>query len=156
MKNKIINFDMVEQGNYIISDYKSFDVLGLKEFISNMDDNLFKYYTLAEDDKLERVSYELYGTPDYWDMIILVNNMNPLFCMMHSYDVVYKMTENLVDGYQEKYPKVQINPFHEEYMRSKYQEFCNSNNEANKIIKVVKPEFIYEFIRLIYDEGFIS
>ena len=67
MKNTVLKFDYEELDEFIVSDYfsKKVDVYSLIDQIKDY----VSAYKISDNDKLERISYELYGTTDYWDIL---------------------------------------------------------------------------------------
>ncbi len=70
MKNTLLNYDLEEVElngtDFNVSDYFSKDV-GIYSLINDLDDYL-DTYQINNNDKLERIAYELYGNIDYLDI----------------------------------------------------------------------------------------
>ena len=62
MKNTLLKFDYEELDEFIVPDYfsKSKDISYLVHKIKDY----LEVYKISDNDKLERISYELYGTTD--------------------------------------------------------------------------------------------
>lgn len=164
MKNKIVNFDteIVDLGDdsvtYEIPDYFSKDI-HISDLESTYYDTWSDYmdtYRMQDNDKLERVSYELYGTTDYWDILFLLNDRDPLFDMPFDYDTLSETSSNFIDAYvndiynESSLNDARVNALTEEVVNEAIQ-----NNETYRYITVVKPSKISDFIILLKDEGYV-
>lgn len=105
MKNSILNFNKRELENLEVSDFfsKDIDILSfLKEYVNDNPGalkNMFVNTVLTDNDKLERISFELFDTADYWDIILMLNYMDPLFSMPYSEDVKDKVSSDYAHKY---------------------------------------------------------
>src|SRR5574344_1718437 len=97
MKNTILKFDYEELDEFIVPDYfsKSNDISYLVQEIKDY----LEVYKINDNDKLERISYELYGTTDYWDILLLLNGRDPLFDFPYDYDTTYDSARRFVNRY---------------------------------------------------------
>lgn len=154
MSNSILDFDNETVGGYSVEDFTSFDYGIILEFVKECTEDLFEYYLMENDDKLERISHELYGTEDYWDIILLVNHRNPLFELPYSFDTLADIADEMVTLYDDNvYSTNTITLQHRDYMVQEYEELLQKDNENFRTIRIVKPNKIQEFIRLGYEKG---
>jgi len=147
MKNKIINYDIID--NHM--DYRSKDVskiLALKEL---SDTNYIDYYTLQDNEKIEGVSYYLYNSTVYWDLLLLINERDPLFGLTYDYDYIATKAEDNIERYNSSY-NIDLSVEDPEY----YQELIDTEierlsliNEENRTIKIIKPSKILDFTRIL-------
>ena len=75
MKNTILKYTKIVVDDFEISDYFS-KKINIQHFVIEYP-NLFSKYKLMNDDRLENISYQLYGTSDYWDSCHLASIINP-------------------------------------------------------------------------------
>lgn len=163
MKNTILKYDTEElvldeseQVTYEIPDYFSQKIF-ISDLSSSIDgwDDYLDTYRMADNDKLERVSYELYGTPDYWDIILMLNERSPLFDMPYDFDTLSDETSSFINTYANfiyidaPLDQDRVDALTEEYVNDSLDE-----NETFRYIQVVKPSRISEFILLLKTNGY--
>lgn len=163
MKNTILKYDTEElvldeseQVTYEIPDYFSQKIF-ISDLSSSIDgwDDYLDTYRMADNDKLERVSYELYGTPDYWDIILMLNERSPLFDMPYDFDTLSNETSSFINTYANfiyidaPLDQDRVDALTEEYVNDSLDE-----NETFRYIQVVKPSRISEFILLLKTNGY--
>lgn len=154
MKNSILNYDTEELEEFIVKDYfsKNVDVYNI---FSELEEFL-EQYKMADDDKLERISYELYGDPNYWDLLLLINDKNPLLQMSYNYDVLLNDVEDKIAVYSNliySHP-----PLTAERLAAGYDILLNKaddNNENNRFIYVVKPNQLNDVLSILKEKGYI-
>lgn len=157
MKNTILNYSTETVDNYTVSIYNSKDFYSLYKKTLLYDSSMYDYYQMGENDKLERISYELYGTANYWDILLIINNIDPLLDMYYSFDYVYDMAETTKDNYTEKIsPLVNLSDDQKEYLSNFYLNMYQDKTDSHRTIKIVKPHLIQEFIRLAYNDGMFA
>jgi hypothetical protein len=142
-----------QQTKYIYKDYTDIKYYKISLWDEIKSNEWITYYTLSDNEKIENVSYNLYGTPDYWDLILGINYKNPLFDMIYDYDNL----ESSVDIYLEKYEQMYFGEMSDEHKEKLKQIFISDklkNNEKNRTIKVIKPNRIQDFFRLMKDRKF--
>lgn len=153
MKNTVLKFDHEELDEFIVPDYfsKSNDISYLVHEIKDY----LEVYKISDNDKLERISYELYGTTDYWDILLLLNGRDPLFDFPYDYDAVYDSARNYVNRYMH-YIYSGAPLIVGTVADALYSEFLDkniNNNEANRFMFIVKPNKIGDFIKILKDNG---
>ena len=153
MKNTLLKFDYEELDEFIVPDYfsKSKDISYLVHKIKDY----LEVYKISDNDKLERISYELYGTTDYWDILLLLNGRDPLFDFPYDYDTVYDSARTFVNRYvyylYSGAPLI-VGPVAD----ALYEEFLQKHidaNETNRFMFIVKPNKIGDFIKVLKDNG---
>jgi len=155
MKNTVLKFNYEELDEFIVPDYFSketniYDLVNsIQEYVS--------LYKISDNDKLERISYEIYGTTDYWDILLLLNNRNPLFDLPYDYDTVYDNAKTFVNKYVYYiYSNALLNVG--SVFQDLYNEFLNTytnENEGYRYMLIVKPSKIGEFIKILKDNAFL-
>lgn len=161
MKNTLLKFD-TEQVEFdglgdsnlkYVHDYFSrkitiFDIFGDVE-------DMLTIYQMQNNDKLERISYELYGTTDYWDILLMLNDKNPLFETAFDEDLIQQATADTINYYRNyiyfgSLVQSRVDQLVEEYLDRNHDE-----NEKNRYIYVIKPSRINDFISMIKAEGYL-
>lgn len=155
MKNTIVKYELEELDDFIVSDYfsKTIDIFTLKEQIGAMLD----VYVIDDNDRLERISHELYGTPDYWDMLLMLNERDPLFDMPYDYDNLHESTKLYTDKY--KFFIYSHAPLFAGLAATELTEYfmqlLADRNEASRNILIIKPSSIGDFVKLLSDNGYL-
>ena len=175
LKNSTLIYDTETVDNYIVSDYTSKDYSKLYDQLEDFPDELFDKMLIQDNDKLERISYELYGNEDYWDILLLINNKSPLFSMSYSNEYILELKNvklvNFINGLSNGiYGEENIDIFTDTYLAETSEhavyerlQFFNNNiikeleleNESYREITYIKPAYFQEFLRLAYDKGLI-
>lgn len=155
MKNTILNYTKIEVDDFIVSDYFS-KKISIRDFLSTHPD-LFSAYRVMDDEKLENISYKLYGTTDYWDLLLMINDMNPLFDMPYNSDaIINKVQTELNTYFYFTYSHAPLsNAARITELTTEFSENANLLNEKFRYINVVKPTSISAFIKLLKDNKFI-
>ena len=154
-KNSTIQFNKEAVNGYIVSDYSSKDFKSIYDILSEFDNSFFGYYLCETNDKLERISLELYGSEKYWDLLLLINNRDPLFDMCYDYDFISSLHESNIFNLQISF-KNGINTMSEELLEeisNKTFVELETENENLRTLLYVLPSKIEEFLRLLKDKG---
>lgn len=152
MKNTVLKNIYTESDDYKYVDYFELKYNKIKDTIP---DKYLEYYTLVDNSKLEKVSFDLYGTTVYWDLISAINNMDPLFDMPYDFDVVSDLSQEIVDNYLLWTFKGTISDEHREMLYENIRSKEESRKETFRSIKVVKPIHLQTVIKLLRTEGLI-
>lgn len=152
-----MNYEYEELDEFIVSDYFSKEIRISDLVIDNDLSDYITYYELTDNDKIERISYELYGTPNYWDILILLNSKSPFFDMSFDFDVVYDNSTNFLETYTNIiYSHAILNSV--ERVTALREEFLNNfieQNEANRRIVIIKPTKMGDFIKLLKNKKYL-
>lgn len=147
MKNSVLTYDSIVSDGYSHQDYSSRDYTKIHSYVETCTDDLFEWYRMNDNDKMERVSYELYGTTDYWDILIMINDLNPLYGLPYAYDIQDTAADETVAKYIAAHPESNIPDVHAEYMHAAYEAYYIHENELGRVIRIVKPSKLQEFLR---------
>ena len=150
---------MEELDEFIISNYFSKNIR-ISDLFSDTTIDMTKYityYDISDNDKIERISYELYGTPNYWDLLVLLNDKDPYFNIPFDFDTVYDASTNFLENYTNIIyshavlsDAERVNSLREEFLQN-----TSDINESNRRIKIIKPNMISDFIKLLKKEEYI-
>jgi hypothetical protein len=153
LKNSIINFDNRENTKYNFEDYFSIDFNKVSDYINSCPKDWFDWYQLQDNSKLEKVSLDIYGDADYWDILLVINKKLALFEMPYDYDAVMNMVDYKIAEYvKEVYKKdIPVNAYNA--MLKKLKEKYIAENETYRVIKIVRPSKMQAFIQGGYEAG---
>lgn len=156
MKNSILKYSTEEVDNFIVTDYQSKKVTINDLFEKANTLGYLSYYKINDNDKLERISYELYGTTDYWDLLFLLNNKNPLFDMPYYFDTIMSESSEKSSTYISTLYQGSTNfSIRAEELTNTFLNKDIETNNNNKTIFVIKPTQMSNFIKLIIDNGYL-
>lgn len=171
LKNTLLNFDTInidDVTNVTVSKtenslnvtpslniqfYDRNKIQKIKDVISTMNDEWFSYVLVPQNSTLEKISYDLYESKDYWDILLLVNERMPLFDMYYDYDIISEAGETALQEYENKVYRKKILSNVRERLRVKMQENYEAENENLKIIKYIKKNYLYDFINFINNDS---
>jgi hypothetical protein len=155
MKNSIVKYDYITHGKYNVQDYTSKKVRDISTLPELSSPTYIDYYTIINDDKYERISHELYGTSDYWDLLVLINSKDPLFDIPWNSDIVNLISDTLVSNYNNGVFGGRLPIYHLEHLSDITLEEVDTNNESNRVIKYIKPNMLQTFMKILRDNGII-
>lgn len=157
MINKILKFDTEELDEFIVPNYFS-KKTSLYELFDLTDVNIRLYlskYKVQDNDKLERISYELYGTTNYWDIILRLNDFDPLFDMSYDDDVILERAEYQAQSIQDdSLFKPTLLDIRKNEIISELDAELKVTNEGFRYIWVVTPDKLQEFMKIILEKGY--
>lgn len=164
LSNTLLKFDNLEAETfdiggltitetYSVKDYTSLNFKEINDFINAMDQTMFDYYQLQNNTNLEKLALDIYGNPDYWDIILIINHKNPLFEMPYDFDTIDLFIETKIASYETDINKNPLSTIAYNNMYKKYSEDRIELNELWRLIKIVKPARLQEFLQRGYEEG---
>lgn len=158
MKNTILKFEertgTINGRTYYVPDYFS-KKTNLNELLNSFNSSEFLFSKqIQENDRLERIQFDLYGNQDYWDIIAIINNISTILDMPIGEDIVkdeaQRLQEELFNGlYREE--NVNRPELEDEILES-----VQNLQDKKRILKLVPPERIQEFISILKENNFIS
>jgi len=158
MKNTILNYDETLSGtnknNHITAqDYTSKYFRQLQLLKELKDSELVEHLELTDNQTIEQVSYILYDTADYWDILVLINNIDPIFDMVYNFDIVSDVADAKLEKYYDDF-SVYINQTSKDRLREAFLKEEVKKNEDRRTIKVIKPTALSEFIKILVSLDF--
>lgn len=159
MINTILDYQKEELDDFIVSDYTSkkiniYDILEEMRYNNNLSE-FFSLYRISDDDKLERISYSMYGTTDYWDILLQINDRNPLFQMPYNLDSTIESAEAFWDYYSNNVCFQTLNNNVLNILLNSEIERMKEKNEIYRYIYVIKPTKMNEFLKILRDRDYI-
>ncbi len=160
LKNSLLNFDKFtktsvipklspETDMFYISDYTSKMLKEIAKLPAIVDGTHTQIYNLMDEEMIESVSFNLYNDEKYWDLLLIINNRDPLFGMAYSFDNIRQASIDKVQKYVDNTLRhglstERFNALTEEVFVEKYVE-----NELNRTLIVIRPEMMQDFIRIL-------
>ena len=155
MKNTFLNFDQEEVDDFIVSDYFSRNLRLVDILTEDIKNTYFTSHRLDDNDKLERLSYDIYGTTDYWDLLAMINDKDPLFGMSYDFENYTSYTDTFIEDYNDIYSNKPLSENRILELKNEFYEINRIKNEGNRYIYIVIPSRLQEFLKLIKLEGFV-
>lgn len=150
--------------DYQVRDYTSLDLRfiienkELSEFLNDRD-NVF-FVNIDNNSLLEEISYRYYNNENYWDIILLINNLDPLFSLPFDFDLIYNLAESITDNY---FSRDKYDPYSGKYtdetknrLFNILKEKLNKENEINRTIKLLRQERIQDFLKIFNSSARIN
>ena len=148
MKNTILKYPGISGSNFTSNDYTSKRVSNIRSMKELNDSAWIEYVELYNDQTIEQISFILYGTPDYWDLLLIINDKDPLFGMCYNFDILERLSDNKVQKYLADYSGIYKNDTSDRLKRITLKE-DQKQNEINRQLKIIKPTRLYDFINLM-------
>ena len=126
---------------FLIRDYTN--LVSIQEILDKYKEYI-QIYQVLEDERLDTISYKLYGTTDYWDMLVLLNDLKCMTDLPVNYDKV----ENRARQKHEDWTKIFGKQKTKEQIANKYEEFLEqeiANNEKYRNFKYIDSSVINRF-----------
>lgn len=156
MINTMLKYDKIIINGLELEDYTSKKYYNIHFMEELSDDAYVDYYQLQNDEKIETVSYKLYNSPDYWDMLLLINNMSPLFDMTYNYDLTADCSEDFVNTYaNDVYVTGDLTEEYIAQLKVVELERHLICMEEKRTIKVIRPSSLQSFLKKAREKGYI-
>lgn len=148
MVNSVYKFDRRVVYDYDVTDYTSVYYGQLRELFKQYPD-FFMIYKADVDDKVENISYDLYGSEDYADVILASNGSVHLWGMAYNNDVVLEQVSSLEKIIRKELDITEDSP---EYLMEVFysiEEKVNKLNSAKRDLTVPKPSKLNIILSII-------
>jgi len=152
MNNSVLKYNNYDLETKVV-DYTSFNYTLLLNMPELELSDYIEYYSMQDDEKIESISQKLYGTPVYWDLLLLINGYSPLFDMSYSYELLEEKVTDISQDYLNLFTNLSNNfiyNFNEKILKE-----ITEKNESLRLIKVISPNKIQAFLKLARDKGYI-
>ena len=150
MKNSVIDYKERTFKDFKFRDYTSIYFGALLTEL-NKYPHYFEFIDVVEDDKLENIAYQLYGSENYSDVILLCNNENFLWSFPYNQDILMEQLEALVRNL-----KVELNITENPNqvrdflnLRNEIYERLDEANSRKRRMRIPKPEFLADILGII-------
>jgi len=151
MKNNIYKYDRRQIDGYDVTDYTSYYYGGVIDLFKEYP-SYFTLYSVDIDEKVENISYELYGSTDYADVILAANNDVFLWAAPYNSDIMYDKTIALTGLIIKEldFAELQGNEDFKEIL-NRIEEKVNLENTNRKTITVPTPKKINILLSIVKD-----
>lgn len=156
MKNTVLKFKSENIGDVKVRDYFSKNVR--IDNITTIYPELMKYFkmgNIVDNGTAEGVTNELYSNVNLWDLILLINNLDPLFGMPYDIDALTSAADRKMERYLEKNPKINISEERESEIYEEFFEEIREQNEKNRAFNLIDPKYLSTVITKLRQEGII-
>ena len=126
------------------------------EYVEQCDEDFFDWVQIQNNVTLEKLALDFYGNANYWDVLLVINQKNPLFEMPFDFDSLSTMAEDKIDSYIREIYNNDIPVSIYNIMYEKYKNDLVLLNEEYRIIRIVRPGRIQEFFQKGYEMGCFS
>lgn len=159
MKNTILNFEertgIIDGKEYTVPDYFSKNT-NVKSFFDNTPNkaSMTKRILLQNNEKLERLQYEFYKNTDYWDIIQLINGIDPLVSLPLDDDFIREEQDSLQEKFFQYYYK-ELSKQEQEQIKEDFQEDLIEQQNKKRYITIINPDSIPRFLSMLKSAGFM-
>lgn len=152
---KYTNVDIIDDKRSVV-DYSSVNKDLIMTYIKSCDSKYFGFTLCQEGQTLEKISFDLYNTPDYWDLLLLVNEYDPLFDTTFTFDTLTEISEDKVAELNSSLFNDSLPVAIKLALQENYYKKYSEKNENNRVFKYIKPEYINEFLREGFAQGYLT
>lgn len=148
MKNTVYTYDKFVRYDYEVADYTSRFYGSISKFFRQYS-NYFEVYKLEDDEKLENVSYKLFNTTDYADLILAINEDTFLWNVPYNQDINAEQTKLLAKVLLNSADLVNMNTLEKDRVSEMAKDSIDRLNEYKRTILVPKNEYLSTIIGLV-------
>lgn len=156
LTNSIIDYSNRTIDTYDLEDYFSINFKTIYEYVEQCDEDFFDWVQIQNNVTLEKLALDFYGNANYWDVLLVINQKNPLFEMPFDFDSLSTTAEDKIDSYIREIYNNDIPVSIYNIMYEKYKNDLVLLNEEYRIIRIVRPGRIQEFFQKGYEMGCFS
>ena len=135
-----IEFKVVDN-SYKVHNYTN--LIDIESIIAKYKDSI-RTTRIEENERLERLSFRLYGTMQFWDLILILNGITSYLQLPTSYDKVVERAELIYKEWHKELGKNKSDEY-KERKRAEFIELENQKNEKYRNIKYIEPSLIRNF-----------
>lgn len=161
LKDSLYNFSSyyarkTVNGTFNFNDYKSIRYDIIDKYVDQCDSSWFGKTKILPNTNIEKVSQDLYDDPNYWDMILILNHMSPLFGVPFDFDVINDLVNTKLDEYEKNIYGKKLPEDIRDTLYSQYEEECVIENNECLTLKYVVKEHLYDFLSGLYELNVFS
>jgi len=153
LTSTLTNYKRATFGQYNVCEYTSIDIQAVQQYITTLPKDMYTWYHAQDNDRFDRISLELYGNPDYWDVILILNHRHTLSGLPFDFDTVLTRSNDYILEYELFVYGSSIPDKPRTAMMNKLNSDNDILNESNRTIKVLKPTKMNKFLQDGYDLG---
>jgi len=153
LTDTLMKFDRRDVDGYNVADYTSLNFTKVQSYVASLPTSMTDWYQVENDDKFERIALELYGSANYWDILLVINHRNPLTGLPFNFDTLSNLAEDNIAEYEVSYSGLTVPDAEHVIMYNKYETDFIAQSELNRVIKIIKPSQMNQFLQDGYDQG---
>ena len=131
----------VGDNSYKVNNYTN--LIDIDSIIAKYKDSI-RTTRIDENERLERLSFRLYGTMQFWDLILILNGITSYLQLPTSYDKVVERADLIYKEWNKELGKNKSDEY-KERKRAEFIELENQKNEKYRNIKYIEPSLIRNF-----------
>ena len=131
----------VGDNSYKVNNYTN--LIDIESIIAKYKDSI-RTTRIDENERLERLSFRLYGTMQFWDLILILNGITSYLQLPTSYDKVVERADLIYKEWDKELGKNKSDEY-KERKRAEFIELENQKNEKYRNIKYIEPSLIRNF-----------
>jgi hypothetical protein len=112
------------------------------------------YIQIIQNQTIESISFDLYGSTKYWDLLVLLNNRDPLFDMFYSDILITDFSDEIVNNYESNVYKSVIPSKERAELSEFWLEQVTTSNDNNRVLKIIKPFKLNDFLVIMRKYGY--
>ena len=148
MTNTILLFDTcsIDMNNDTITlnDFTNISVNIPEKYIN--DSKYFEYYRVGDGERLDSISYNKYGDPSKWDIILMMNNLHSGLLLPKDYNIVISKSDIMFDNWESIENNKNRPAWFKDLKKKYFLSLANIENEKYRNIKILKSEYILELV----------
>lgn len=110
MTNSYFNYSTITESSYTFSNiFSTRKNKNISDSFLLNNDYLFYYKDIVNDTRLELLSYTEYNDSKYWDLLFYINNMDNIFDLPNSNDIVVNKATNKLVAFEAKFGALSTN-----------------------------------------------
>jgi len=153
LQTTILKYTPRTVNSYIVSDYRSINISNIQAYIQNLPNNMTDWFSVDDDDKWERLSLQLYGIADYWDILLVLNQRQTLDGLPFNFDVLSNLADTKVLTYINTVYGKTLPTAEHNLMYNKFEQERTTTNEQKRIIKIIKISQMNKFLQDAHNLG---
>lgn len=138
---KMIDYSNFDYQGFQITDYTSIDLTEIAEYLASLPKEWIMTVKLNEGAKIETVCKSLYGSTNYIDIILFLNQREQIFDMPMVFDVIEEQTSRTVELYFMNFNSdlsfIDTNEF--KNLKEQVLNDLSNQNLKNRYLTVISP-----------------
>jgi len=136
MRNRYLKFESIDFNG---REVRNMTTLGLIPDIPSkyFTEEYLHEYKVDDDRLLEAISFELYGSTDYWDILLKLNDMTSMNQLPVNYDIIIHRADYKLQEWKKK-GKLLNSVLDEKIIEEKYKEIIEEEIAINEKFRYIK------------------
>lgn len=156
MKNEFYNFNYINYNGFEVKDFAFQTKNEILDSLPEINDPRYvTYIQLEQNQTFDMVSDILYESTNYWDLLAALNKKDILQNLFFSDEIIHNYGISMTNLYEEKVSEQQLAPIVRKMLLNRYTNRSEEVNDANRFIKVIYPEKLKDFLKILRDNNII-